>query len=74
MRVIAAFFGPYAPDALASHVSVFSHDCKRFERFTKLATSSIEFSTEVTYTRTGTGENFSSQATITIAYWNSLSI
>ena len=40
MRVIAAFFGPYAPDALTAHVSVFSHDFKRFERFTKLATSS----------------------------------
>jgi hypothetical protein len=39
-RVIAAFFGPYAPDALTAHVSVFSHDFKRFERFTKLATSS----------------------------------
>src|SRR5712691_10093456 len=42
MRVIAAFFGPYAPDALPAHVSVFSHDFKRFERLTKLATSSIE--------------------------------
>ena len=41
MRVIAAFFGPYAPDALPAHVSVFSHDFKRFERLTKLATSSI---------------------------------
>jgi hypothetical protein len=41
MRVIAAFFGPYAPDALPSHVSVFSHDFKRFERLTKLATSSV---------------------------------
>jgi hypothetical protein len=40
MRVIAAFFGPYAPDALPAHVSVFSHDFKRFERLTKLATSS----------------------------------
>jgi hypothetical protein len=40
MRVIAAFFGPYAPDALTVHVSVFSHDFKRFERLTKLATSS----------------------------------
>jgi hypothetical protein len=28
MRVIAAFFGPYAPDALPAHVSVFSHDFK----------------------------------------------
>jgi hypothetical protein len=41
MRVIAAFFGPYAPDALPSHGSVFSHDFKRFERLTKLATSSL---------------------------------
>jgi len=41
MRVIAAFFGPYAPDALPSYVSVFSHDFKRFERLTKLATSSM---------------------------------
>src|SRR5207249_9415801 len=40
MRVIAAFFGPSAPEALPSHVSVFSHDFKRFERLTKLATSS----------------------------------
>jgi hypothetical protein len=40
MRVIAAFFGPYAPEALPAPVSVFSHDFKRFERFTKLATSS----------------------------------
>src|SRR6266446_9143993 len=42
MRVIAAFFGPSAPEALPSHVSVFSHDFKRFERLTKLATSSEE--------------------------------
>ena len=42
MRVIAVVFGPYAPDALPSHVSVFSHDFKRFEQLTKLATSSIE--------------------------------
>jgi hypothetical protein len=40
MRVLAVFFGPCAPDALTSHVSVFSHDFKRFEAFTKLATSS----------------------------------
>ena len=40
MRVIATFFGPYTPDALTSHVSVFSHNFKRFERLTKLATSS----------------------------------
>jgi hypothetical protein len=41
MHMIAAFFGPYASDALPSHVSVFSHDFKRFERLTKLATSSV---------------------------------
>jgi cytochrome P450 len=41
MRVITAFFCPYAPDALTSHVSVFSHYFKTFKRFTKLATSSI---------------------------------
>src|SRR5712691_1133838 len=41
MCVIAAFFGPYAPYVLTSHVSVFSHYFKRFERFTKLATSSF---------------------------------
>jgi len=41
MRVIAALFGSYAPDALTSHVSVFPHNFKRFERLTKLATSSI---------------------------------
>jgi hypothetical protein len=40
MRVIAAFFGLYAPDVLTLPVSVFSHDFKGFERFTKLATSS----------------------------------
>ena len=40
MRVIAAFFGPYAPSALTAHVSVFSHNFKRFEQFAKLATSS----------------------------------
>src|SRR2546427_10630353 len=40
MCVIATFFGPYAPDALTSHVSVFSHNFKRFKRLTKLATSS----------------------------------
>ena len=42
MRVIAVFFGPCAPDILTSHVSVFSHDFKRFDRFTKLATSSTQ--------------------------------
>jgi hypothetical protein len=31
MRVIAALFGPDAPEALTAHVSVFSHDFKRFE-------------------------------------------
>jgi len=41
MRVIAACFGPYAPDTLTSHVSVFSHHFKGFERLTKLATSSM---------------------------------
>src|SRR5712692_9192488 len=40
MRVIAGFFGPCAPYVLTAHVSVFSHDFKRFDRFTKLATSS----------------------------------
>ena len=40
MRVIATFFGLYAPDALPSYISVFSHDFKRLDRFTKLATSS----------------------------------
>jgi hypothetical protein len=40
MRVIATFFGPYTPGALTLHVSVFSHNFKRFERLTKLATSS----------------------------------
>jgi len=40
MRVIATFFGSYTPDALPSPVSVFSHNFKRFERLTKLATSS----------------------------------
>ena len=28
MRVIVAFFGPYAPEALTAHVSVFSHNFK----------------------------------------------
>ena len=35
------FFGPYAPEALPSHAAIFSHDFKRFERLTKLATSSF---------------------------------
>jgi len=39
MRVIAMFFGPCASDVLTAHVSVFSHDFKRLDRFTKLATS-----------------------------------
>jgi hypothetical protein len=42
MRVIIALFGPYTPSALTAHVSVFSHDFKRFERLTKLATSSLQ--------------------------------
>src|SRR2546422_1941156 len=41
MRVIAVFFGPCAPDVLTAHGSVFSHDFKRLDRFTKLATSSV---------------------------------
>jgi len=41
MRVIAAFFGSYASDALTAHGSVFFHNFKRFERLPKLATSSI---------------------------------
>jgi hypothetical protein len=41
MCVIAMFFGPYAPDALPSHVSVFFHNFKRFGRLTKLATGSM---------------------------------
>jgi hypothetical protein len=40
MRVIAVFFGPCAPEVLTAHGSVFSHDFKRLDRFTKLATSS----------------------------------
>ena len=42
IRVIAAFFGPYAPEALTLHGSVFSHDFKRFERLTDLATGSYD--------------------------------
>ena len=41
MHMIATFFGPYAPYVLPSHGSVFSHYFKRFDRFVKLATSSI---------------------------------
>src|SRR5207244_3880399 len=52
MRVIAELFGPYAPDALPAHISVFSHDFKRFERLTKLATSSIP---EITFPLAFTG-------------------
>src|SRR3989442_1283198 len=48
MRVIAAFFGPYAPYVLTAHVSVFSHDFKRFGRFTKLATSSYKTRNQLT--------------------------
>ena len=44
MRVIATFFDPYAPDALTSLASGFSHNFKRFERLTKLATSSMSVS------------------------------
>jgi hypothetical protein len=40
MRVMTAFFGLCAPYTLTSHVSVFSHYFKRFDRFAKLATSS----------------------------------
>src|SRR5712691_8145724 len=45
MRVIAVFFGPYAPDVLTAYGSVFSHDFKRLDRFTKLATSSVQYPT-----------------------------
>ena len=41
MRVIAVFFCPHAPDLLPWRMSVLSHDFKRFERCTKLATSSL---------------------------------
>jgi len=41
MRVITVFFGPGALDGLTAYMSVFSHDFKRFDRFTKLATSSM---------------------------------
>jgi predicted HTH domain antitoxin len=40
MRVITVFFGPGARDGLTAYMSVFSHDFKRFDRCTKLATSS----------------------------------
>ncbi len=39
--MIAAFFSPYAPATLTAHASVFSHNFKRFERFTKPATNLI---------------------------------
>jgi hypothetical protein len=41
MRVIVMFFGPCAPRALTSDLSVLSYNFKRLERFTKLATSSM---------------------------------
>src|SRR5216683_3781612 len=41
MRVLAVFFCPHAPDLLPWRMSVLSHDFKRFERCTKLATSSL---------------------------------
>src|SRR5712691_2459154 len=44
MRVLAVFFCPHAPDLLPWRMSVLSHDFKRFERWTKLATSSQEVS------------------------------
>jgi hypothetical protein len=44
MRVITTFFGPHAPYALTSCASTFSHNFKRFERFVKLATSSVMMS------------------------------
>jgi hypothetical protein len=45
MRVVATFFGPYTPEALTSPIAVFSHNFKKFERLTKLATSSIYHAT-----------------------------
>jgi hypothetical protein len=41
MCLIAMFFGPYAPDAQTSQLSIFSHYFKILERFPKLATSSL---------------------------------
>jgi len=38
MRVITVFFGPGGLVGLTAYMSVFSHDFKRFDRFTKLAT------------------------------------
>jgi hypothetical protein len=43
IRVIAAFFGPYAPEALIAHVSVFSHDFKRFKRSLLVDSRVVEF-------------------------------
>jgi hypothetical protein len=37
MRMIAVWFGPYAPEALTAHVPVFSHDFQGCERWPKLA-------------------------------------
>jgi hypothetical protein len=47
MHVIAAFFGPYVPDALTPPASVFSHNFKRFKRSTTLATSSMRYWPEI---------------------------
>jgi len=41
MRVITVLFGPCALDELTAYMSAFSHDFKRFNRFAKLATSSM---------------------------------
>ena len=41
MRGLGVFFCPRVPDLLPWCMSVLSHDFKRLERFTKLATSSI---------------------------------
>jgi hypothetical protein len=41
MRVITVCFGPGALDGLTAYMSVFSHDFQRFDRCTKLATSSM---------------------------------
>ncbi len=40
MRVIAAFFGLYAPEVRPSHISVFSYDVKRVNRCTQRANGS----------------------------------
>jgi hypothetical protein len=42
MRWIAIFFGPHAPEAQTSRLSLFSHYFKGLERFLKLATSSSQ--------------------------------